>query len=227
MSSSDTYIEIDVSNPTSLDLIGPGSPSDRGMPGVSPTLFPLFRWTSNLSQFRLTLAERLPDVHEDASPAEIIQDRIRFERTFTVNPGRVGSLAADGSEYIASSSYLYPAAGAWPLEQGKSYFWQITGLLPSSGGITELPSEIWSFTVREGSGWTATSGPSLEELLGLLRPELGDDFFARFGSGGDLEGFTLSGRYYLNGRWISQEQLQAILAKLASGDYKLIETRVE
>ena len=51
-----TFIEIDVSNPSSLDLIGPGSPADRAIPAISPTLFPLFRWTSNMERFKLTVA---------------------------------------------------------------------------------------------------------------------------------------------------------------------------
>lgn len=221
-----TYIEIDITNPTSLDLIAPGSPAGRSRPAISPTPLPLFRWTSNIGKFRLRVAEKLAGVHDEASPAEIIQDRIRFERTLVVAAERAGSRAADGSEYIASTSYLYPAAGAWPLEKGKTYYWQITGLAAAAGADVELPSEIWAFSVEEPGGLLSTA-PVLSDMLATLTPRLGDSFSATFASGGELDGYALTGRYLLNGRWITLEQLQAILAKIASGEYTLLETRVE
>ncbi len=224
-SSSSTFIEIDVSNPTSLDLIGPGAPADRGDAVIVPSSQPIFRWTSNINQFRLCIAEKLPDVHDSASPAEIIQDRIRFEKTFTLDPTRSGGLAEDGSEYISTTAYPYPAAGVWPLEAGKVYFWQITGIVPSSGAPLELPSEIWSFEVQGAGG--PLGSLTHEALLAQLRALLGADFEAFFKSGGELAGYLPSGLFLLNGRWISQEQIRAILAKIASGEYTLIESRVE
>jgi hypothetical protein len=222
-----TYLEIDITNPSSLDLIGPGTPAGRGVPGISLTPFPFFRWTSNLTRFRLTVAEKLPMVHDSASPAEIIQDRVRFERVVSLDPARTGSIAADGTEYTATTSYLYPAAGVWPLEQGKSYYWQITGLVPGSGVETELPSEIWAFTIQESGGLSLSSTSRLSELLTTLRSDSGTDMGASFGEGGELDGFTMTGRFWLNGSWITYEQLQAILLKLASGEYTILETRVE
>ncbi|HNY92599.1 MAG TPA: hypothetical protein PKM23_13835, partial [bacterium] len=168
-SPSETYIEFDVSNPTSLDLIGPGEPADRALPGLSPTLFPLFRWNSNLSRFKLTVAEKLAGVHDAASPAEIIQDRIRFERLFTVDPARSGGIAPDGSEYISGTSYPYPSAGAWPLEEGKTYYWRITGVAPSSGAEAEFPSEIWAFRTDAGAMHSLEIRAGMSEMLASLR----------------------------------------------------------
>jgi len=227
LSSPTTYIEFDVSNPTSLDLIGPGEPADRALPGLSPTLFPLFRWNSNLSRFKLTVAEKLAGVHDAASPAEIIQDRIRFERLFTVDPARSGGIAPDGSEYISGTSYSYPSAGAWPLEEGKTYYWRITGVAPSSGAEAEFPSEIWAFRTDAGGMRSLEIRAGMSEMLASLRPASGEGMAPLFRSGGELDGFTLTGRYWLNGRWITYEQLQAILIKLSTGEYKLIESRIE
>ncbi|HOH08796.1 MAG TPA: hypothetical protein PLF89_14830 [bacterium] len=226
-SPSETYIEFDVSNPTSLDLIGPGEPADRALPGLSPTLFPLFRWNSNLSRFKLTVAEKLAGVHDAASPAEIIQDRIRFERLFTVDPARSGGIAPDGSEYISGTSYPYPSAGAWPLEEGKTYYWRITGVAPSSGAEAEFPSEIWAFRTDAGGMHSLEIRAGMSEMIASLRPASGEGMAPLFRSGGELDGFTLTGRYWLNGRWITYEQLQAILIKLSTGEYKLIESRIE
>lgn len=223
---SDSYFEIDVSNPTNLDLIGPGAPAGRGAPSISPTLFPLFRWSSTLSRFRLTLAEKLADVHDSASPAEIIQDRVRFQRTLTLDPARSGGAAADGSEYIATTRYAYPATGGWPLEPGKTYYWQITGLAAAPGEEIGLPSEIWAFTVQPG-GASGTAEIDLAGVLATLRPASGEALSAYLARGGELDGYSLTGRFWLNGRWITREEVQAILVKLATGEYKIIETRVE
>jgi len=224
---SETYIEIDVSNPVNLDLIGPGAPADRAQPGLSPTPFPMFRWNSNLDRFRLTLAERLPDVHASASPAEIIEDRIRFQRTLIVDPARSGSLAADGAEYIATTSYAYPPAGAWPLELGKVYYWQVTGLAASSGEEISMPGEIWAFKVLGSDGSAPAGEVRIDELLATVRPAAGEAISALIARGGELDGFTATGRCWLNGRWITAEELQIILRKLSTGEYKVIETRVE
>jgi len=225
--SSDSYIEIDVSNPSSLDLIGPGAPAGRGIPGLSPSLFPMFRWSSNLERFRLTIAEKLADVHDAASPAEIIQDRIRFQRNLTLDPARSGSRSADGSEFIATTSYLYPSADAWPLEPGKTYYWQVTGLAAAPGEEIGLTSEIWAFTIQDGGSSATAAEVSLAGLLSTLRPAAGEPLSAYTARGGELDGYTLTGRFWLNGRWITREELQEILLKLSTGEYKIIETRVE
>jgi len=217
----DTYVEIDVSNPTTLDLIGPGAPADHTAPEMIFTTLPVFRWTSNITQFRLRLAEKLADVHDTASPAEIIQDRIRFERIFTTDASQAG----EGKEYLPATVFQYPAAGVWPLQRGKIYFWQVTGLVPSSGAVMELPSEILAFQVSELDDRAVAMEGSL--LLEKLRALLGERFDALFSSGGELAGFSPTGRNYLNGRWLTPDEVQALVNKLTSGEYILVEMRVE
>ena len=112
---------------------------DRTILQVFTTL-PMFRWDSNLAKFRLRIAEKLPELHKNASPEEIMNDRVRFDRTFQLNRDLSAGSAA-GLEVIASTAYQYPATGAWPLERGKTYYWQITGLGPSSGGEIEMPGK--------------------------------------------------------------------------------------
>ena len=96
----------------------------------------------------------------------------------------------------------------------------------SSGADVELPSEIWAFTVQESSEPEMAGSSGLSDLLMTIRPESGGSIGSSLGRGGELDGYTLTGRYWLNGRWITYEQLQVILIKLASGEYRVLETRV-
>lgn len=221
----DAFLEIDVSNPGSLDLISPGSPADHSEADVILSLQPVFRWTSNLTRFRLRLAERLPDVHDAAGPAEIIQDRIRFEIELAVDAARAGGVAADGSTYIPATSFQYPAAGAWPLERDKTYYWQVTGLAPTSGTELEMPSEIWAFRIGAPEQVIPTLSHTI--LLERLSAIFGDRSDRLFSSGGSLAGFSPTGLCLLNGKWLTMEEALNILAKIAAGEYELIELRVE
>ncbi|MBN2355589.1 hypothetical protein JXO59_05720 [candidate division KSB1 bacterium] len=221
----EAFLEIDISNPSTLDLISPGSPADHASADVIITTQPVFRWTSNMGKFRLRLAEKLPDVHDSASPAEIIQDRVRFEGDYTVDATKSGGTAPDGSTYLPATILQYPPAGAWPLERGKVYYWQVTGLVPTSGAELELPSEIWAFQISPLENLTPALTQTL--LLERLRAILGDRFENLFSAGGGLAGFSPTGMCMLNGKWLSAEEVQRILAKIASGEYELIDLRVE
>ncbi len=221
----DAFLEIDVANPSSLDLISPGSPADHTSADVIITTQPVFRWTSNLSKFRLRIAEKLPNVHDAASPAEIIQDRVRYEQTFTIDATHAGGTAPDGSIILSATVFLYPAAGAWPLERGKTYYWQVIGLVPTSGAELEMPSEIWAFQIS--SLENITPALTLSLLMERLRAALGDRFEKLFSAGGGLSGFSPTGVCMLNGRWLTAEEVQNILNKLNSGEYELVEMKVE
>lgn len=217
------FFEIDVYNPSSLDLIAPGAAADRSSPEKILTTLPVFHWTSNITKFRLRLAEKLPDVHDNASPAEIIQDRIRYDQIFTTDASKSGGTG--GAVYLPTTSFQYPSAGAWPLERGKVYYWQIIGLVATSGAELELPSEIWAFQVSNLEDVTPPVSNSLlmDQLLALL----GDKLDAFFSSSGPLSGFSPTGLCMLNGKWLTAEEVRAILAKIASGEYILVDMRVE
>ena len=100
-------------------------------------------------------------------------------------------------------------------------------MAPSSGAEAEFPSEIWAFRTDAGGMHSLEIRAGMSEMIASLRPASGEGMAPLFRSGGELDGFTLTGRYWLNGRWITYEQLQAILIKLSTGEYKLIESRIE
>lgn len=212
-------ISIRVDNPSTLTLISPGSPAGREEPMPVYTLLPLFRWDSNLDKFRLRIAEKLPDVHAGASPEEVMRDRVRFDRTF-----RIDRALANGIDVLATTAYQYPASGVWPLERGKTYYWQITGLAATSGAEVELPGEIWAFKLVDFSS-SGEGAPSflLSELGGLL----GDQLAALLTASGPLNGFTPTGVFTINGRPYSLDQVLSLLAKIKNGEYTIVNVSCE
>lgn len=212
-------ISIRVDNPSTLDLIAPGARAGAGQPLPIFTTLPLFRWDSNLEKFRLRIAEKMAAVHQTSGPEEIINDRVRFDRTFQLDRENPIGYSGEGLEKIATTSYQYPPSGVWTLESGKTYYWQIIGLASSSGGEIEMPGEIWNFTIVEP---TAGSDAMQVLLLGQLQILLGERFAGLLAASGPLTGFTPTGVFTVNGRTQTLDQLLALITKFNSGEYVVI-----
>ncbi len=214
-------ISIRVDNPSTLDLISPGARAGDSDPLPVFTTLPLFRWDSNLDKFRLRIAEKLPEVHQTAGPEEIINDRVRFDRTFQLDRENPTGYSSEGLEKIAATAYQYPPAGVWTLERGKTYYWQVTGLASSSGGEIEMPGEIWNFAITEP---TAGSNAMQALLLSQLQTMLGERLSVLFSSSGPLAGFSPTGVFTVNGHSLTLDQLLSLIAKINSGEYVVINT---
>ncbi|MBN1996971.1 hypothetical protein JW935_05420 [candidate division KSB1 bacterium] len=215
---------IDVTNPSNLDLLGPGGPAEEATRIQIFTTNPMFRWESNMDRFRLIVAEKLEGVHDDASPEQIIQDQVRFEQEFLIT--EKGDIPTEtGVTLLPTTSFLYPAAGVWPLEYGKTYYWQIIGILESSGAPIELPSEIWAFQIHDPMD--GRFSPAQLHLLRQLELALGENFQEMLKPGGPLAGFSPTGVFSINGRSITMEELLQILTKIQSGEFELVSLSVE
>ncbi len=213
-------VHIDVTNPTTLDLISPGADAGNTEPLQIFTILPFFRWESNIQDFRLIIAEKLPIVHDSSSPQEIIQDRVRFEKRLKVDPSKtVGSIDPDGSEIIPSTAYQYPATGVWPLERGKIYYWQIIGIVESSGAPVELPSEIWAFQIGGAEGQMLR--PEQQQILDQLNLGLADMLQGCLGAGGNLAGFVPTGVIMIDGKPATMDELRSLFAKILSGEIEI------
>lgn len=182
--------------PTVLDLLAPGQLAENNNLMEIYTALPFFLWHSNASKFRITICEKLPT---NNSPADVMNNEPRLQQiveNFTF--------------------FQYPASSVWPLEPGKTYYWQIVAITESSSGPVELESEIWGFKIGNiSAGMLAIYH---QQLLNLLFSILNDgDLRALFESGGALDGFTFTGVMLNNGRMIAMEDLLAIVEQVFSG----------
>ena len=52
------------------------------------------------------------------------------------------------------NSFQYPFSGAYPLEEGNVYVWQVKKTMPTTAGEQELLSSIFSFKIGVSTGST-------------------------------------------------------------------------
>ena len=124
------------------------------------------------------------------------------------------------------STYQYPISGARNLEYGKIYVWQIKTRIPTTSGMKDEVSSIYSFKIANPSESTS---PATEDLiLEQLRQAIGDDQFnAIFGPGSALQGFKSTGKISLNNTNIDKNTLQQILSQLAKKNLTINSVRVD
>lgn len=192
-----------LSNPTTLDLVSPGASPDSGELPVIFTTSPLFQWQSNASQFRITVCEELST---DSSPEDVMDNLPRLKR-------EVSGLSFQYPEY--------PTTGEWPLEEGKTYFWQVEAIVTTTSGLIYMPSEIWGFRIGElGAGMLSAEQA---QILSFLHDVLGNDFDRLIEQGGELEGFDPTGVVLKDGQRISLTELIALGEKFSNGEYRLFQ----
>ncbi|MDZ7291392.1 MAG: hypothetical protein ONB44_09425 [candidate division KSB1 bacterium] len=182
---------LDISNPTTLDLISPGAPAGRGECLTQFGLLPQFKWDSNADRFQLIVCEALPG---NSSPEVVMQ-----------NEPRLRQIVQRGVDFWGSPSFMYPSGGL-PLEYGKTYYWQVHAILESPSGELRLPSEIWCFHISP----PGSSGGEvmLQQLMSLLNSR---EFEALFREGRPLHRYRPTGEVTLNGRRIDLSELIAFL----------------
>ncbi|NIA29155.1 MAG: hypothetical protein GWP06_04475 [Actinobacteria bacterium] len=219
---SESFLEIDVSNTKTLDLIAPGANTDRGEISQIFSTLPLFTWESNIDRFELTIAEKLADVPENVDPEQVLQGRIIFKKILQIGSG--AAVPIDGAIVIPTTTFQYPVSADFPLERGKTYYWQLKGIVKTPSETLYFPSEIWGFKIQQIEGTLLT--PEQQQIHDILSTLLGDDFNQFFEAGGDLDGFNPTGEITINGKKISISDLRALLAKLHSGELKVIDTEI-
>ncbi|MCD6165502.1 hypothetical protein DRQ00_01515 [candidate division KSB1 bacterium] len=197
--SSQEEISVEITNPTTIELVSPGQPVGEGELPIIYTRLPQFVWDSNAKEFIITVCEKLPT---NSSPEDVMDNEPRY------------------SGSINSTNFLYPASGAWPLEPGKTYYWQVKAIVQSSSGTIELKSEIWGFTI----GTTQSSRTSGQQTfyLNLLNDLLGEEVVQQlFSDEGELHDFTPTGVLLIDGSPATLQELQNLVQQIRDGKYKI------
>jgi len=205
-------LTLDVSNPTTLSLVSPGSVAGGGECYELFTTLPLFQWDSNADRFEITICEQLPT---NSTPEDVMQNQPRVQMTLV-----------SGIHFTSKPSFLYPASGVLPLQEGHTYYWQVNGVVDSPSGEVRLPSEIWCFNVA--SLGTPGAGLSSQQLLNALINALGGgDFDALFAAGGPLEGYSPTGVMLVDGKRVDMAALMQLLNQFKAGSRKVKGITVE
>ncbi len=213
-----TTIDMDISNPGKLDLIGPGRPAGRrdDCDEIFVTV-PQFHWKADFNAFRVIIAEA--KVGED--PESSLDQEPRFRKEFYVNSDnnffsvsndiRDNFFEGRTPEPLALTSFQYPSSGErLVFRPGKTYYWRVIAFASSTSGTIPLESEIFCFRIAR----LDQVGGGLEQYEFILRNFLGADYDDVFGEGGQLESYRPK-RMVFKGEEVTLPDILQRLSKLS------------
>lgn len=203
-----------VRNPRRLDIAGPGGLA-IGPVGDWPMVFtnlPQFRWESDLSIFRVTVAE----ARKGEDPESALNQEPRFRRVFYIQ--RLTGLQSlltfpelgPPAIPLPATTFQYPASGeALTLRPGKAYYWQVEGFIQTSSGRVPLNSDIYGFRVADLANLDGRN----QQVRLILRNLLGQDYERFFGENGELIDYNAK-RLSFEGKDVTIADLLSRLPKL-------------
>lgn len=195
-------LQIDIGNPSRIEPLSPGRRFGEAPPTVQPTGL-RFLWTTEGhaagAQYRL----RVVRVEGATSEEEAMQGNASW---VTLTP---------------ATSEFYPASSAaLRLEPGATYAWQVTREVSSSSGVERVNSPVFWF--RIGGPGIQTVGGGADEAVRLRVL----DMLRKLGLGPELAGFRPVSATLADGRVLSFESLEALIAAIQSGQIALASIRV-
>jgi hypothetical protein len=207
-----------VQSPVSINLETPGGVLTDTLDNLIYSNFPIFQWFSqscNGCNSFIRVAQYNSGVHSS------LEDALEDQRVLPFNQ-------SDNWHPIENvNSYQYPFSGAYPLEPGNVYAWQIMITLPTTSGFEEMASSIFAFKIGI-AGTVETANSISSPLLMTLQQALGDDQYnAFFGSGNELQGYNPSGQLLINGVNVDEASVNYILNQFLSNNYQINSITVE
>ena len=207
-----------VQSPVSITLESPAGVLSDTLDNVIYTTFPIFQWFSQMCNGCNTFIRVAPfnsELHSSMEDAMEDQRVLPFDQT------------EEWYQIDNVNSFQYPFSGAYPLEEGSVYCWQVMNTMPTTSGTEEMTSTIAAFKIGE-SGNIEMQEMTSSPLLMALRQALGDDQFnAYFGSGNDLQGFNPTGQIEVNGVTVDESSLNYILNQISSNTIQIQSISVE
>jgi len=207
-----------VQSPVSITLESPAGTLSDTLDNVIYTTFPIFQWFSQMCNGCNTfirVAQYNSQVHSSMEDAMEDQRVLPFDQT------------EEWYQIDNVNSFQYPFSGAYPLEEGNLYCWQIMMSMPTTSGSEEMTSTIAVFKIGE-TGNVETPDLVTNPILMALQQALGDDQFnAYFGSGNDLQGFNPTGQVEINGVTVDESSVNYILNQIGSNTYQIQSMSVE
>ncbi|MCH7494976.1 MAG: hypothetical protein IH825_02620 [Candidatus Marinimicrobia bacterium] len=213
---------MEISNPTTLDLVSPGSYLEDEVEVF--TLFPIFQWESTGCEYFIRVSEYDAAVHSSVEEALNDVSNLPF-------PDDGGYYGGDDGEGLQSTSLQYPLSGAKLLEFGKTYVWSVKKVCVTTAGDEERNSDIFAFKIPDISGGdegtVGTSGVITDPVIAALQTLLGDVFDALFTGEGELAGYTEVASILLNGETATSEAVSELAELYLSGEVTAIQFEIQ
>ena len=207
-----------VQSPVSITLESPAGALSDTLDNVIYTTFPIFQWFSQMCNgcdTYIRVAPFNPQLHSSMEDAMEDQRVLPFDQS------------EDWYEIDNVNSFQYPFSGAFPLEEGKVYCWQVMMSMPTTSGSEEMTSTISAFKIGEAGNVEIQERIS-NPLLMALKEALGEDQFnAYFGTGNDFQGFNPTGQVEVNGVTVDESSISYILNQIGSNTLQIQSISVE
>ena len=201
-----------------ITLESPGGALSDTTDNLLYTNFPIFQWSSGPPctgcETYIRVAQFDSDVHSG------LEDAIEDQRVLPSNQNEDWELIDN------VNSFQYPFSGAYPLEAGNVYCWQIRITLPTTSGTEDMFSPIYAFKIGQAGNIETTSAIT-DPLLMMLQQAIPDKFNSYFGSGMALEGYVPSGQIEINGVTVDQSVINNLLQQIMSQNYQINSVQVE
>ncbi len=228
---------IEVSNPSTLDLISPGGELEDNFEIATP--LPTFQWESidfmwsriNCGECGYSIRVAEYDATKHNSVDQALKDRANLPYPdnggYYQLPSTQVAQVAGLDLYTAGTIFQYPLTGAKPLEAGKTYVWQVRKTFPTTSGAEVVSSPIFAFKIMSQGQTSSTSGIDVSEYLTLLNqiPEINPEWFK---DGGELYGYVPTGTVTLNNsQRLTLEQFSELVVKFLTGQITIKSIVVE
>ena len=201
-----------------ITLESPGGALSDTTDNLLYTNFPIFQWSSGPPctgcETYIRVAQFDSDVHSG------LEDAIEDQRVLPSNQNEDWELIDN------VNSFQYPFSGAYPLEAGNVYCWQIRITLPTTSGTKDMFSPIYAFKIGQAGNIETTSAIT-DPLLMMLQQAIPDKFNSYFGSGMALDGYVPSGQIEINGVTVDQSVINNLLQQIMSQNYQINSVQVE
>ena len=201
-----------------ITLESPGGALSDTTDNLLYTNFPIFQWSSGPPctgcETYIRVAQFDSDVHSG------LEDAIEDQRVLPSNQNEDWELIDN------VNSFQYPFSGAYPLEAGNVYCWQIRIALPTTSGTEDMLSPIYAFKIGQAGNIETTSAIT-DPLLMMLQQAIPDKFNSYFGSGMAFEGYVPSGQIEINGVTVDQSVINNLLQQIMSQNYQINSVQVE
>lgn len=182
------------------------------------TSFPIFQWSSGPPcpgcETYIRVAQFNSDIHSG------LEDAIQDQRVLPSNQSE------NWYQIDNVNSFQYPFSGAYPLDAGNIYCWQIRITLPTTAGSEDMFSPISAFKIGQ-AGTIETNSVITDPLLMMLQQAIPNEFNNYFGQGKSLEGFVPNGQVEVNGVNVDQSVITNLLQQIMSQNYQIKSVQVE
>lgn len=221
---------IEVSNPSTLELISPGGDLEDNFEIATP--LPTFQWESidfmwskiNCPEcgYSIRVAEYDATRHNSADQA--LKDLANLPYPDNGGYYQLPSSEISGTGlFTAGTIFQYPLTGVKPLEPGKTYVWQVVKTFPTTSGSEVVSSPIFAFKIMSVGG----QADDMSEYLTLLNqiPDINPEWFKE---GGELYGYIPTGTVTLNDiQRLTLEQLSNLVMQFLTGQITIKSITIE